>query len=197
MPTIELTQGQRARVDWCDYREISQHRWYAEWCANTKSFRAARRKNGKNVFMHREIVDAPSGLEVDHRNHDTLDNRRGNLRLVTTRQNHENRRDQSKFGVGVLKDRDRFQAGARIDGRWVHIGSFETAEEAQAARERFFRDGTKYRQRAPSKFGPGIRRQRNRFRLQVSIRGRLHHVGMFGTPEEAQAARRQFLEEHL
>ncbi len=42
--------------------------------------------------MHRLIMDAPKGKYVDHRNHDTLDNRRANLRITTSSGNMMNRR---------------------------------------------------------------------------------------------------------
>jgi len=45
----------------------------------------------KFVALHRYIMDCPSGLVVDHINHDTMDNRRKNLRIVTSVQNGQNR----------------------------------------------------------------------------------------------------------
>jgi len=49
-------------------------------------------KKGAKIWMHRFIVKCPSGIEVDHRNWDTLDNRRLNLRICTPFQNKSNRR---------------------------------------------------------------------------------------------------------
>lgn len=51
----------------------------------------------RTVYMHRVVADAPAGLEVDHSNHDSLDNRRScNLRVVTHKQNLENRKDRRR-----------------------------------------------------------------------------------------------------
>jgi len=44
------------------------------------------------VLLHRVITGAPKGYDVDHRNHDTLDNRSSNLRIVTRAENHQNRK---------------------------------------------------------------------------------------------------------
>jgi hypothetical protein len=52
--------------------------------------------------MHRIIIAAPPGVEVDHRNHNGLDNRRSNLRLATTLQNAGNRRKQRVTHSGGL-----------------------------------------------------------------------------------------------
>lgn len=97
--------------------------------------------NGKNysVSMHREILGLKRGdrRQGDHKNHDTLDNRRNNLRIVTNRGNHANRRYQSKYGVGVFKDPRRtknpFSARIRLCGERHYIGVFATAVEARKA----------------------------------------------------------------
>ena len=151
MPTIELTQGKKSRVSWFDYKRISQFKWYAHYDPKTKSFYAARssggRRNKRNLWMHREVLNMKSGKvdrrHVDHLNHDTLDNRRSNLRAVTHRENHENRQHHSMWGVGISRDRrcktKPFQAIARVRGRSTHIGNFATPEEAQEARKWFLK----------------------------------------------------------
>lgn len=46
----------------------------------------------KTVLLHRYIMDCPEGLVVDHLNHDTLDNRRINLRICTQSDNMKNKK---------------------------------------------------------------------------------------------------------
>lgn len=149
MPTIPLTQGQRARVDWCDYRELAKYKWYAQSCTGkvyaARATSKAKGRRRKIVLMHRQIAGLQhgDGLSVDHRNHDTLDNRRANLRIVTHRENHENRQKHSRYGVGVFKRegfRNPFEASLQVDGRTVHLGRFETAAEARRARRRFLEE---------------------------------------------------------
>lgn len=112
--TIELTQGQTALVDERDWHDLKQFKWHAYWSVNTKSFYAVRtiREDGTKSTerMHRRIMRLGIGdrRQVDHQDHDTLDNRRSNLRIVTNRENHENLRNQSPYGVSVRTTRQTF-----------------------------------------------------------------------------------------
>lgn len=146
MRRISLTQEQFAIVDDEDYPSISEFRWCAQWNAKTQSFYAQR-----NVYvdgrytaqsMHREILGLKPGdpEHVDHKNHNTLDNSRNNLRITNNRGNCANRRDQSKYGVGVRKrPSGRFAALVWHDDRRVTTGTYDTVEEAQTARNKFLK----------------------------------------------------------
>ncbi len=113
---ISLTRGYVALVDDEDFDWLSQWRWYARWDAHTQGFYAGRtdRSGGKQrtVRMHRLILSAPDGIQVDHINRKGLDNQRHNLRLATHRENVWNQglraTNQSGF-TGVLQ---------RKSGRW-------------------------------------------------------------------------------
>lgn len=140
--TIPLTQNQVAIVDACDFEWLSRYKWFARWAKNTKSFYAARTTphfQGKQstVFMHREILGLTKGNpnRCDHHNHDTLDNRRENLRLATATQNSQNRIKQSrnKSGFkGVSIYGRHFRAHIRVNGKLLHLGIRPTAIEAYA-----------------------------------------------------------------
>lgn len=95
----------------------------------------------KNYFLHRLLMNAPSHLEVDHINGNGLDNRRGNLRLCTRRENGRNRKlsgiNTSGFhGVHFSKDgkrQKRWTTTIRTSRGKKYIGRFHTKEEAALA----------------------------------------------------------------
>ena len=95
---IKLTQGKHAIVDPEDFERLNKHKWYA--ARDTRTFYAHRKKRvGKkyvSIGMHRQILDPPNHLVVDHINHNGLDNRKANLRLATSAQNSYNRRQVRK-----------------------------------------------------------------------------------------------------
>ena len=85
---IPLTQGKYAIVDPEDFERLNKYKWYA--VKDSRTFYAYRNKRvGKKYIslgMHREILDPPGHLVVDHINHNGLDNRKANLRLATSAQ---------------------------------------------------------------------------------------------------------------
>lgn len=150
--TIELNllHGKRALIDETDI-DILKYKWYADklgkgpnsvWYAA----RHIRLDNRESVqYMHRAILtrvfDRPlqKHEQVDHINHDGLDNRRSNLRLVTNQENHYNMRMKqinktSRFkGVWWCKERNRWAAMIRINGKGEHLGRFEKEDDAARA----------------------------------------------------------------
>ncbi len=142
--TIPLSQGQVAIVDAEDYEWLAQWKWCAMWSDRTQSFYAVRslpRINGRqqHVRMHRVILGVARSVFVDHKNHNTLDNRRINIRPVTRLQNRWNadkqKNNTSGFkGVSWAKDRQRWVAFFFVNGKKKLLGRFETAELAGAAR---------------------------------------------------------------
>jgi hypothetical protein len=137
MKSITLTQGRIALVDDSDFEYINQWKWYAALSTHT-SYAMRRDKNGKTVYMHRVITNAPQGMDVDHLNRDGLDNRRSNLRVCTTAEN--TRRSYKKStnktgykGVSWDKVNKKFVSQIMLNGKGIKIGRFNTAEEAARA----------------------------------------------------------------
>lgn len=134
-----LTQGQTALYDAADAHLIEQHKWQAWWNSKTKSFYARRMywdktaKTYRTEFMARLIMGLERGDErqVDHINHNTLDNRRQNLRIVTNKQNNQNRRNVK--GYTWDKFNKRWKARIVVDGKPIHLGQFTTEHEAHQA----------------------------------------------------------------
>lgn len=96
---ISLSKGLFAKVDACDFANLNAFNWHAVKLGG--SYYAVRkvRIGGKrmNSYMHREIMLPPDSMVVDHINHDTLDNTRSNLRVVTYSVNIRNRKHPSKY----------------------------------------------------------------------------------------------------
>ncbi len=145
-----------AVVDHSDFPFLSQWRWRV--AEPVPGYRYARRyENRKPVLMHRLLVDA-EGMEVDHINGDTLDNRRVNLRAVSHAQNLQNitrTRGRSKYrGVVYAADRARWRAHAFQGAKHIHIGYFATEEEAAHAASQWRTEHMPYA--ANSGVGSGI-----------------------------------------
>jgi len=139
---IYLGQGEFALVEPPDYYLLKNYVWYLS--GNGKEFYAFRnikiaRGKIKIVSMHRQIMDFPEGLLVDHKNNNTLDNRRENLRLATHSQNACNRskirkRTSSKFiGVYFEKRTGRYTSKIRIKGKRLWLGRFKSESDAARA----------------------------------------------------------------
>lgn len=147
---IPLTQGQVALVDDEDYEWLNQRKWHANYDKSTNGFYAMTTlylgwSDGKSITkhlsMHRLIMNASSGTDVDHINHNALDNRKINLRAVSRRQNSQNRKDKfSKLsshypGVSWDRSREKWRAVISLNGKQKHLGRFLDEREAAKAYE--------------------------------------------------------------
>src|SRR5687767_6641682 len=84
MALLQVRGGTTVIVDDDDYEYLSQFKWRL-----TDDGYVCRASDFKR--LHRLLLDPPRGLIVDHINRNPLDNRRCNLRLVTSSQSHANR----------------------------------------------------------------------------------------------------------
>jgi hypothetical protein len=136
MKEIQLTKSQVALVDDDDFEYLNHWKWHASMNGNTyyvmrKGRIGKGKKNRKNVIMHRIIMNAPYEMEIDHINHNGLDNRKENLRVCTRRENSMNLTKPNKTGfVGVGTSGNKFTAQIVINKRKTHIGTFLTAIDA-------------------------------------------------------------------
>ena len=138
---IPLTQGKFAIVDEDDYEPLMLRKWqfistgYA--VSNTQiSYKKGKQKI-KFIFMHREILQTPNGMQTDHINGNRLDNRKCNLRICTPMQNmHNRKRDTNSTsiykGVSWNTNDKSWRAQIGINGEKIHLGCFKS--EVMAAK---------------------------------------------------------------
>ncbi|MDR5727524.1 MAG: HNH endonuclease [Terriglobia bacterium] len=141
---IPLSQDKVALVSAEDYEDVSRWKWYAWWNPSGHAWYAVRSvggssEPGRSIRMHRHIMGLDFGdkRQVDHRNHDTLDNRRENLRVATPSQNTQSRGLQSNNssghkGVSYRSSRGKWRATITVEGRNIHLGYRDTKEECIA-----------------------------------------------------------------
>jgi hypothetical protein len=135
MTEINLTQGQVALIDDEDYGLVSGYKWCAHKKQNT--FYAETNINGKTIGMHRIILGLIENKEIDHINHNGLDNRRENLRFCTCVQNKQNKkisRGFSKYkGVCFFKRDKKWLSRIYVNKKQICLGLFDTEIEAAKA----------------------------------------------------------------
>jgi hypothetical protein len=138
-------------VDDEDYEWLNQWKWYAhkvgkikkKYYAVRKSHDKVKENDGRKLIgMHRIIMNPPKNRVVDHINHNSLDNRRSNLRIVTNRQNMQNleNKGSSKYpGVSWYSPKNKWRASIHLKDGWKHIGYFLNERDAAKAYESFCR----------------------------------------------------------
>jgi hypothetical protein len=136
--TIPLPDGHVAWVDGPLPPDWEAYHWFCHRIAGVHYVRGYRRGQSTHpMYLHRWLVDAPPGLQVDHINGNPLDNRRANLRVVTVRENQWNqrrRRGQVPYkGVSYSPPYRCYVAQIREGDHYRFLGHFRTAEDAAHA----------------------------------------------------------------
>jgi hypothetical protein len=129
---ILLTRGLTATVSDEDFDLLNKFNWNA---VKGAVYYYAVRSNDK-AKMHRIIVDAPSGMQVDHIDGNTLNNTRENLRICTVSQNQCNskvRVDNTTGYKGVTICKSKYYAQIRHNGKRISLGYYEKPEDAARA----------------------------------------------------------------
>lgn len=175
---IQITRGKYVIVDAADYEWLMQWKWSVRKSGKylfyaVRNINLADRKQ-ETILMHRQILGLKKGDKrmVDHINHDTFDNRRSNLRIVTSSQNCANRRTRidsfsgakglswnplsRRWDIQITKEGIVYRPGSRKnldDALNIYIktnlelnGEFAcmpTVEEVKHAREKRLQDQTR------------------------------------------------------
>lgn len=147
MKKIPLSQGYYTIVDNKDYYWLSQWKWtYMKGYAVRSS---GGRKNRKMIYMHRLILQVPKGLFTDHIDHNTLNNQKHNLRIVTKSKNMFNSKIAKHNTSGIkgvhrytvrqryknkIYEYHRWKATITINGKTIWLGVFKNLDDARKIR---------------------------------------------------------------
>jgi len=127
--------------------------WYATNDSRHKGdYYAVIKIHRKRCYLARVLLNAPKGLVVDHKNHNTLDNRRANIRLATIAENGQNRKldKDSTTGIrGVYYDKhaNRWRVEVEVRGK-RYRKRCKTIEEAEILSIQIRKDNMPFSQEA-------------------------------------------------
>jgi hypothetical protein len=225
MREIELSNGMVTKVDDEDFIYLSQFNFHFKKQTDPRykygyAYRVIWNKETKTkkaLDIHREIMNAKKGECVDHINHDTLDNRKENLRICTHQQNMCNKAKLSNTsnlykGVSIMSRNKLRPYVAMCGGDFV--GCFKTELEAAMA----------YNGRAKELYGEfavvndcgfifnyvpdkiknktskyiGVRRFRNKDKKEMGWTAYYNskYIGYFKTEDDAKQARDKYVENY-
>lgn len=143
---IVISDGNVAMIDSSDLHLVNGYRWSICWHPDTDTIYAHANTRSKQprttIKMHELIIPPIEGMEVDHRDHNGLNNRRSNLKSVTHGVNMHNQgpRKDNKVGLkGVYAVRDKFRAQIRVNGELMNLGYYETPADAANAYDKHAR----------------------------------------------------------
>ncbi len=122
---------------------VPAYKWYLTASRGVRPYCQCSLKSGIKMRLHRLLLERVQtltpGLQVDHINGDPLDNRLANLREVTSQENSWNIRPDKQLGVHKLvyasTKKVKYKAEIFVHGKSIWLGSFQTEEEAIAARK--------------------------------------------------------------
>ena len=122
-----------------DEEDLSKIEYYCWGITNQGYVSSVDPVTGKNLRLHRFIMDCPENMIVDHINRNPLDNRKENLRICTYSDNCKNLSvyKSNKSGIiGVYFDKgiNKWRATITVNGKRKWLGAFSTKEEAAKVR---------------------------------------------------------------
>lgn len=125
-----LTQGYVTLVSPEDARHLRNANWFAD--VAPRSVYAAVNRSYTIHYLHRAILDKPNS-DIDHKDHNGLNNKRENLRLCLPNQNSSTKRqrkDKSNFRGVSHTGNERWRASITCNRKTRYLGTFDTPEEA-------------------------------------------------------------------
>lgn len=126
----------KIKIDLEDVEKIKDYSWQIRKSCSLLYVQAKiKNKIRTTIPLHRLIMNCPKGLVVDHINHDTLDNRKCNLRICTVAENNQNQKinKNNKTGFrGLSYDKKYNKYYAQISVSRKHYSKrFNNIEDAK------------------------------------------------------------------
>lgn len=115
--TEDLPKLLETNITWYMYQNYVYGNFYAG------------KKKQKKVRLHRYLMEAKPGYVIDHINHNTLDNRKSNLREVDQFTNQQNRTNPKN--VYLDKRSGLYYAMIRVNRKPLYSRYFKSFEEAK------------------------------------------------------------------
>lgn len=120
-------------IDKDDYELCKKH----YWSINSQGYPISV-INRKHKRLHLYLMEKPQGMVIDHINGNTKDNRRGNLRVCTPKENSRNTSASKNNKTGYLgismTPHGKYRARIMVDRKEIRLGHYETLEEAVSVR---------------------------------------------------------------
>ena len=137
---IPITKDKKAIIDDEDYTLIKSYKWRLFKSKYCNHYYALTTVKQKTIFMHQLIMNFSSNRnkQIDHINHNGLDNRKNNLRICTRQQNFFNslkrKKGSSQYkGVCYFKPRNTWQARITYNYKTFCLGYFKKEIDAALA----------------------------------------------------------------
>lgn len=116
----------RAKIDKDDLEKVKGYKWYLNSCGYVVT-----KIGNKSLELHQLVLGIKQGFMIDHRNTDTLDNRKQNLRHCTNSQNQMNKNAKGYF----LNQKKKWQVQIMVNKKSIRLGCFLREEEAKEVRK--------------------------------------------------------------
>lgn len=126
-----------------DYDKVKKYCWFYD---NMGYVAAKNRGTDRSIFLHQLVMpNVPKGMKIDHKRHPPrnghkYDNRKSNLEIKTNSQNMMNaslyaNNSSGVSGVTFTKSNNKWQVRIGIGNKRIHIGYFDTYQDAVKARK--------------------------------------------------------------
>lgn len=130
----------QAIIDTEDYERVKDYKWHFNH--KTQTVGGSLPNSNSKIYISRLIMNVTDPqTEVDHKNHDKLDNRKQNLRICSRSQNQKNQRilksNTSGYkGVSWCPKSNKWVSKISVNNKTVHLGLFTDKKQAAHAYNR-------------------------------------------------------------